>query len=430
MVLVLAGGGVALLASQVEKPQVEAAEPRPAVSRPERLAAFRGREECGPLRYGGEGRPDVALGVAFYERLRVAEAVEVVLAERGWRAGPWRVGLHWCDETSRSRSRFDTGPYTCEVVAKQLKRAESVVGFVGPLGTCAYQVLSELGDLPTVSGTVTGTCFTRRSSACGPWDGQGTAAFARTVPPDAVQAAALAELAAAEGLRRVVVLDDRESYGIDIADAFAEVAPRLGVDVAARLSWDPKAEGYAGLMRKVSSARPDAVLLAGLHDENGPAVVRAKVAALGPNDGAVRLLAPDEFAVDTMLGKAAEGMLVTGSGLAVDDLPEPGRELVATLRDELGDAAREEWLPLLVYAAQAAEVLLDAIARSDGTRAGVLAALPEIRIEDGLIGDFGLDEHGDATLRAVTVYRVEGGRLVPDRVLDPDAALVDAAARG
>jgi ABC-type branched-subunit amino acid transport system substrate-binding protein len=61
-----------------------------------------------------------------------------------------------------------------------------------------------------------------------------------------------------------------------------------------------------------------------------------------------------------------------------------------------------------VYAAQAAEVMRQAIARSDGTRASVLDALFATRLHGGLIGDVGFDRRGDLARNAETIQRVAG----------------------
>ena len=59
-------------------------------------------------------------------------------------------------------------------------------------------------------------------------------------------------------------------------------------------------------------------------------------------------------------------------------------------------------------AAQAADVVLDAIARSDGTRESVLAELFDTRIEDGLYGSFRLDDNGDVQPGRIAIMRVNG----------------------
>ena len=58
-------------------------------------------------------------------------------------------------------------------------------------------------------------------------------------------------------------------------------------------------------------------------------------------------------------------------------------------------------------AAAAAEVVLQAIARSDGTRASVLRSLRSLHVTDGILGTFTFAQ-GDISPARVTVLRVTG----------------------
>lgn len=60
--------------------------------------------------------------------------------------------------------------------------------------------------------------------------------------------------------------------------------------------------------------------------------------------------------------------------------------------------------------AQAAEALLAAIARSDGTRASVTEELRRLEVENGILGSFRFDANGDITPASFTVFRITGGR--------------------
>jgi ABC-type branched-subunit amino acid transport system substrate-binding protein len=51
---------------------------------------------------------------------------------------------------------------------------------------------------------------------------------------------------------------------------------------------------------------------------------------------------------------------------------------------------------------------LDAIARSDGTRASVLEELRTSEVENGLLGSFRFDRNGDITTQVVSILRVTG----------------------
>ncbi|CAA9500519.1 MAG: hypothetical protein AVDCRST_MAG53-1926 [uncultured Solirubrobacteraceae bacterium] len=96
-------------------------------------------------------------------------------------------------------------------------------------------------------------------------------------------------------------------------------------------------------------------------------------------------------------------------------------------RTQTGDTIE----PAAVYAAQAAEVVQDSIARSDGTRGSVLDELFRTRVRGGLLGDFSFDRRGDITESPVTILQVANGgpsrrvASVVARVWRPRAELVN-----
>jgi hypothetical protein len=105
---------------------------------------------------------------------------------------------------------------------------------------------------------------------------------------------------------------------------------------------------------------------------------------------------------------------------ALSALPPAGRRFVARLRRSLG----QDPSPSAVYAAQAADILLNAIARSDGTRGSVSRELLRTRVRGGILGDFAITRRGETTAGAVTVYRVEHGKQRLFAVVTPPASLV------
>jgi ABC-type branched-subunit amino acid transport system substrate-binding protein len=113
-------------------------------------------------------------------------------------------------------------------------------------------------------------------------------------------------------------------------------------------------------------------------------------------------------------------MYVTQAGITPSLLHGRGKEFVAEFRRQVGG----QFYQYSAYAAQAAEVLLDAIARSDGTRASVTRALFATHIHDGIVGSFRITPTGDTTAGAVTTYRIEHGRGVPQQAITPPRRLV------
>jgi hypothetical protein len=67
---------------------------------------------------------------------------------------------------------------------------------------------------------------------------------------------------------------------------------------------------------------------------------------------------------------------------------------------------------------------MDAIARSDGTRAVVLENLRRTRVHGGLVGDYRFDPSGDTTLRTIAVYRIRGARLRFERTIEAPLPLL------
>ncbi len=52
--------------------------------------------------------------------------------------------------------------------------------------------------------------------------------------------------------------------------------------------------------------------------------------------------------------------------------------------------------------------MLDAIARSEGTRESVLSELRSSRVKNGLLGSFRFDRNGDSVPAAVPILRITG----------------------
>ena len=63
------------------------------------------------------------------------------------------------------------------------------------------------------------------------------------------------------------------------------------------------------------------------------------------------------------------------------------------------------WMP---YAAQEADIMLSAIAQSNGTRASVTKHLFHARITDGPLGSFDITPTGDPSRGIVLAYRLVG----------------------
>jgi branched-chain amino acid transport system substrate-binding protein len=391
---------------------------------------------CSPVAYDGKGRPELLIGVStilagqFADHgIQVSQALKMVLGDRDWHAGDYNVGLQICGETTPAGDAPD--PKLCRRTARAFARTRSVVVVLGQhFSGCVAEGLPILnaaagGPVPQVSASATYLGLTRAGPGVprgepGRFYPSGVRSFVRLVPPDDVSGAAAAMFVQEQGARRVFALDDGEPYGFGVAEAFAEAARRIGLRVAGREKWNPNAHDYRGLADRVRASGADAVFLGGYIFNNGARVVKDLRTALGPD---AELLGPDAFNnLDALVegaGAAAEGFAPLIGVLPNDELPDPGREFAERFKKRFG--ARP--CCFSVHAAQAAQLMLDAIAASDGSRREVLDNLFRTQVDDGYVGNFRIDRYGDTTRTTMGVYRVEGGRLRFQTAITPPADL-------
>ena len=385
---------------------------------------------CSDVIYEGEGQPDAIVvsdlprrGFGRASTVLMNDAIKFVLARRDYRAGDLRIGYQSCNDAVGDEP-FDSG--LCERNAKAYAAAEDVIGVIGPWnsGCAAVQIplLSRkaAGPLAMISPSNTYTGLTRKTLDSpkdpGAYYPDGSRNYVRVVPPDNEEGRAVALLASRLGAESVVSVSQAGVYGQGLSGPFIGEARRLGLR-ARDFEWGRDAT-YAPLARHVASRRPEVVYLAGLPSLNGRRLLedlRAKLSrdALFVGSAGFFMPRPGE------LGPAADGMLIALGGVPSEKLPAAGRSFLRAFGKPPYDQRQGYGAP---EAAQSAEVLLDAISRSDGSRASVVDELFKTEVENGILGSFEFDHNGDIDPGAVGFFRVEDGKTVVDRVVRVPAA--------
>lgn len=392
---------------------------------------------CSPIVYGGRGRPRSLVVVAgplqgaySPHGLQNTQSVKLILSRRAWRADTGTVGMQACNEAD-ARSG-EPSPGKCRRIARAASRDRDVVGIVGPtFSTCAIEMLPILnrapgGPLALISPGATYLGLTRggpgvareHPDALYP---TGRRNFARMAPADDVSGAAIAVFAQRRGVRRPFVLNDGVAYGVGVAAAFKAAAERSGMEVAGTAAWDPRARSYARLADRIRTAGADAVFLGGYVSNNGPKLIENLRAGLGSR---VEILAPDGFqqpeAIVEGAGARAEGVKLAIAALPTRALSPAGRRYAAEFEQRFGQRP----CCFAVHAAEAAEILMDAIERSDGSRRRVTDEVFRTDVRDGLLGSFRVDRHGDTTSSTIAVYEIRGGKLEFVTAIAPSARLL------
>jgi branched-chain amino acid transport system substrate-binding protein len=115
-------------------------------------------------------------------------------------------------------------------------------------------------------------------------------------------------------------------------------------------------------------------------------------------------------------------MYISQPGIPIDQLAGKGKEWVNSFEQDTGKKTVD---PYTAYAAQAAEVLLDAIDRAGGAdRAKISEELFNTDVKDGILGNFKIDENGDTTLGTVTFFQVKNGEPSFVKTITPELSFV------
>ena len=393
---------------------------------------------CAPLYYEGEGEPDyiIASDLPLQGANRalthgeMVPAIKLILRQRNFKAGDYTIGYQSCDDSTAQTGSWDSA--RCTANARNYANNESVIGVIGTFNSgCAKLVIPVLnraqdGPVAMVSPANTYPGLTiggpgTETGEPGNYYPTGKRNYARVVWTDQFQGAADALLMQQLGLKNVFILTDRETYGLGIANLTRGALQRLNIGVAGFQAWDKKASSYEALASRIKQSGADGVFLGGIICNNGGKLVKDLRSELGDD---VTLVGPDGWtpisATIQGAGAAANGMYITQPGIPPAQLKGAGQRFVSAFRSEAGKAPD----PYTAYAAQAATVLLDAIAASDGSRADVAKKLFGRKYTNGILGNFQIDRNGDTTLGTVSVFQVQNGQDKFLRTITPPIAFV------
>ena len=393
---------------------------------------------CGPIRQG-DSDPEFLIasdlplqGSNRSLTTEMADAIEFVLKKRDYKAGDYTIGYQSCDDSTAQAGSWDSAK--CSSNARAYANNSSVIGIVGTFNSgCAKLEIpvnnrAPDGPLAMVSpaNTYPGLTISGPGTEAGEPDNYyptGKRNYARVVWNDQFQGAANARLAKEQGLQKVYVLTDKETYGNGIANLFVRYAKKLGIETVpdAPVAWDKNATSYDAIASKIKSSGADAIFLGGIVCNNGGKLIKDLRAGVGPD---VQIFGPDGWtpisATIQGAGDASEGMYITQPGIPAEQLKGAGKTFAEEFTAENGKPPN----PYTAYAAQAAEVLLDSIEESDGTRGSVSEKLFNRDVKDGILGNFTIDENGDTTLGIVSVYQIKDQKETFVNTITPELSFV------
>ena len=308
-----------------------------------------------------------------------------------------------------------------------------VAGIVGPFNSNVGKAeipITNQAPIAQISPANTNPCLTKDTAASGcngPNDllptlrPTGKVSYFRIATTDDHQGPAGADyLYKTKGYKKAYVIDDAETYGIGIANAFAQEWTKDGGSVLGRSSEPGSTTSYVGLLTQIATKSPDVIYFGGLNSTGGDLIRQQMQQVPGlqntPLAGGDGLVTSD-MASAVPMGKGGPAF---GTVATLDVVKSPGGStFIQQYNSTYGasnfgaySAAGYDSMNILIQAIKTALANGAHTPQNSSDTAGavafrtaVISAIQHISFT-GVLGHQSFDSNGDTTNKVITIYQV------------------------
>jgi branched-chain amino acid transport system substrate-binding protein len=377
---------------------------------------------------GGGGRTSLTIysslplqGDSRPQSTDVVNGEKLALEEAGGKVGKFTIKYVSLDDATAAAGKWDPGQTSAD--ARKAAQDASTIAYLGEFNSGAsaisIPILNEANVLQvSPSNTYVGLTRSEGADKGEPdkYYPAGKRTFGRVVPADHIQAAAQVTYQKDQGCKKTYILNDKEVYGKGIAVQVANIGKAQGLAIAGNDGIDTKAANFRSLATKIKSSGADCMFFGGITQNKGVQVFK-DVSAANPT---MKLFGPDgvaESAFSTKLGSSVEkNTYITNPTLDPKLYPPAAQDFFAKFKQKFGNDPQ----PYAIYGYEAMKVALLAIQNAGdkgNDKQAVIDAFFKIKDRDSVLGKYSIDENGDTTLSDYGADRVEGGKLVFDKVI-------------
>ncbi len=251
----------------------------------------------------------------------------------------------------------------------------------------------------------------------------GERTYARIVPKDTIQGAALATIMQEDGCKSIHIFNDKTTYGAGLGRNVENSAKELGLTVEGNDGTDRNSANYRSLAEKIKA---DCFVGSGVTGENYVQVFK-DVAAAQPD---IKLYGPDGVAEAAFTDPKEGGIpadvgartKVTVATLSPEEFEKQGIEEAAKFftdyEKEYGVAKPD---PYAIYGYETMKLALDTLEaagdKANDRKAVVDQLINKTKGRNSVLGTYDIDENGDTTLTDYGLYTIDGGELTFDKVI-------------
>jgi branched-chain amino acid transport system substrate-binding protein len=366
-------------------------------------------------------------GAARVQSDAAVKGAKLALENAGGRVGKFKIAFKSLDDSTAQAAGWE--PNATSANARKAAQDKSTIGYIGEFNSGATAVslpiLNE-AQIAQVSPGNTAVGITSSDPGASPGEPDkyyptGVRTYARVLPKDTYQGAALVSVAKEKQCASAYVLNDKEVYGAGLAKNVELAAKKAGLEIKGDEGIDKNAANYRSLASKIKGTGAQCFIYAGITANNAVQIFKDIAAALpdapllGPEGvGESGFFDPKDGGLPADVAKR---VLITIPGVAPEEYPPAGKEFLKAYAAKYGEKSPDRYA---VYGYESMSLLLDAIKRAGDNgddRASVAKQLLATKDREGVFGKYSIDPNGDITLTPYGIYRIEDGALVFDHTV-------------
>jgi branched-chain amino acid transport system substrate-binding protein len=352
------------------------------------------------------------------QSVSVVNGEKLALEKAGGKAGNFTISYKSLDDATAAAGKWEPGQVSAN--ARKVVGDDKAIAYIGEFNSGAsaisIPILNEAGILQvSPSNTYVGLTRSEGAEKGEPdkYYPAGTRTYGRVVPADHIQAAAQVSYMKDNGCTSVYILNDKEVYGKGIADQVESIGGSGGLEIKGNDGYDPKAANFRAVAAKIKSSGADCFFFGGITQNKGVQVFKDVYAA----NPSIKMFGPDgvaESAFSEKLGsKVEKSVFITNPTLDPKLYPPAAQDFFKEFKSKYGKDPE----PYAIYGYEAMNVVLEAIKAGGSDRAKVVEGFFAIKGRDSVLGKYDIDENGDTTLSDYGGNKIEGGKLVFDKVI-------------
>jgi branched-chain amino acid transport system substrate-binding protein len=344
----------------------------------------------------------------------MVDGIKLALKEAGNKAGDVSVNYTSLDDSTAQAGNWDEQQVGAN--ARKVAQDKKAIALIGEFNSGATKVslpilnevgIAQISPANTYVGLTTDEPGSEKGEPAIYYPSQ-KRTYARIVPRDTIQGAALVTQMKNDGCKAVALANDKDTYGAGLTRVIGIKAKEQGLNVIGDTGIQPDAANFRGYASELKGKNADCFMFGGV-TANGAIQLYKDVNDALPNaklyggDGVCEsgFTNPKKDGIPAKVGKQ---FVCTVATLDLASYPG-GKAFIDSFNKEYNDPKPD---PYAIYGYEAMKLVLDTIKSSpDATsREGFLKALFATKDRDSVLGKYSIDENGDTTLTDYGLYKV------------------------